>query len=41
MRWGDEVELMSGEEGTSYHLQAVNLQTGKIAFKADVDWERS
>lgn len=41
MHWGDEVELMSGKEGTSFHIQAVNLQTGKIAFKADVDWEKS
>ena len=38
MHWGDEVELMSGKEGSSFHIQAVNLQTGKIAFKADVEW---
>lgn len=38
MHWGDEVELMSGREGSSFHIQAVNLQTGKIAFKADVEW---
>jgi acyl-ACP thioesterase len=38
MHWGDEVELLSGNEGTAYHLQAVNRQTGKVAFKADVDW---
>ncbi len=41
MLWGDEVELMSGVEGSSYHIQAVNLKSGKIAFKADVDWENS
>lgn len=38
MHWGDEVELMSGKEGSSYHIQAVNLQSGKVAFKADIDW---
>ena len=38
MHWGDEVELLSGEDGSAYHIQAVNLKTGKIAFRADVDW---
>lgn len=40
MHWGDEVELMSGEEGSSIHIQAVNLQSGKVAFKADLEWKR-
>lgn len=39
MHWGDEVELMSGEEGSSIHIQAVNLQSGKVAFKADLEWK--
>ena len=39
MHWGDEVELMSGQKGTSFHLQAINKETGKIAFKSDVDWD--
>jgi len=38
MHWGDEVELLSGQDGTSFHIQSVNRQTGKVAFKADVDW---
>ncbi len=38
MHWGDEVELLSGQEGSSFHIQAVNLKTGKIAFKSDVEW---
>ena len=41
MHWGDEVELLSGQEGTNFHIQALNSQTGKIAFRADVDWENS
>ena len=41
MHWGDEVELLSGQEGSSFHIQALNGQTGKIAFKADVDWQES
>ena len=40
MHWGDEVELLSGNEGTSFHIQAVNVKTGKIAFRANVDWFR-
>ena len=39
MHWGDEVELLSGQEGTTFHIQALNSQTGKVAFKADVEWE--
>ena len=38
MHWGDDVELLSGQNGSSFHIQAVNLKTGKIAFKSDVDW---
>jgi medium-chain acyl-[acyl-carrier-protein] hydrolase len=38
MHWGDEVELLSGNEGISFHIQAVNMKTGKIAFRANVDW---
>lgn len=41
MHWGDEVELRSGREGSSSHIQALNLKTGKTAFKADVDWLRA
>ena len=41
MHWGDEVELLSGQDGTSFHIQAVNRQTGKVAFKADVDWKKA
>ncbi len=41
MRWGDEVELRSGTEGLTFHIQAINLQTGKVAFKAAVDWTTS
>jgi len=41
MHWGDEVELLSGKEGSSFHIQAVNSQTGKVAFKADIDWAYS
>jgi acyl-ACP thioesterase len=41
MRWGDEVELLSGQEGSSFHIQALNCQTRKVAFKADVDWSNS
>lgn len=40
MHWGDEVELLSGQESLSFHIQAVHLQTGKIAFKANLDWEQ-
>ena len=39
MRWGDEVELLSGEDGSMFHIQAVNLKTGKTAFRADVEWK--
>ena len=39
MHWGDEVELRSGQEGSSYHIQAVNVKTGKAAFRADVEWQ--
>lgn len=39
MHWGDEVELFSGQEGNAWHIQAVNQQTGKIAFKADLGWK--
>ncbi len=38
MHWGDEVELLSGEEGFYYHIQALNVKTGKIAFRSDVEW---
>ena len=38
MHWGDEVELLSGQEGLSFHIQAMNKETKKIAFRADVDW---
>ena len=38
MLWGDEVELMSGHEGSAFHIQAVNMKTGKAAFRADVEW---
>lgn len=38
MYWGDEVILMSDQEDLSFHIQAVNKETGKIAFKADADW---
>ncbi len=38
MLWGDEVELLSGQEGSNYHIQAMNKETEKIAFRADVDW---
>jgi acyl-ACP thioesterase len=38
MHWGDEVELLSGQESFIFHIQAVNKKTGKIAFHADVDW---
>jgi medium-chain acyl-[acyl-carrier-protein] hydrolase len=41
MHWDDEVELLSGQEGSSFHIQAVNLKTGKIAFRSDVDWFES
>lgn len=40
MHWGDEVELLSGTTGNDWHLQAVNRQTAKVAFKADVNWEK-
>ena len=39
MHWGDEVELLSGQEGSTFHIQALNSQTGKVAFRADVDWK--
>jgi acyl-ACP thioesterase len=39
MHWGDEVELLSGQEDSSYHIQAVNVKTGKAAFRADVEWQ--
>ena len=38
MHWGDEVELLSEQTGISYHIQAVNMNTRKTAFKADVEW---
>jgi acyl-ACP thioesterase len=41
MHWGDEVELLSGQEGPAFHIQALNLQTGKVAFKCDVEWQKS
>jgi len=40
MHWGDEVELMSGQDGATFHIQAVNLHTGKIAFKSQVEWQQ-
>ena len=39
MHWGDDVELMSGQHGSTFHIQALNLKTEKIAFRADVDWK--
>jgi acyl-ACP thioesterase len=38
MHWGDEVELLSGKEKDTFHIQAVNMNTRKTAFKADVTW---
>lgn len=39
MHWGDDVELMSGREGDNWLIQAVNLKTGKTAFKAELSWK--
>lgn len=38
MHWGDEVELLAGSENDTYHIQAVSMNTRKVAFKADVQW---
>jgi medium-chain acyl-[acyl-carrier-protein] hydrolase len=38
MYWGNEVELISEQEDLLFHIQAVNKETGKIAFRADVNW---
>lgn len=38
MHWGDEVELLSGQEETSFHIQAVNKKSDKIAFRANIEW---
>ena len=38
MHWGDEVELFSGQNGLSFHIQAVTKETGKVAFRSDIEW---
>ncbi len=41
MLWGDEVVLMLGQDGNTFHIQAKNLQSGKVAFKSDVIWQNA
>ncbi len=38
MHWGNDVELLLGQKGTSFHIHAVNIKTGKNAFRANIDF---
>jgi medium-chain acyl-[acyl-carrier-protein] hydrolase len=36
--WGDDIELHSGNENHTFHIQAINPESNKIVFKADTIW---